>query len=238
MSVNPSTQLPGRPRARPARVVRLRAGVRRARSPTGSSPPPAPGVTAYAPATGKPLAVHPAVERDDVEEAFARARRAQQAWQRTSIDDRAAMLLRLHDLVLDRQDEIIDLICWESGKARKHAFDEPIHVALTARYYARTAHEHLDTERRLGVIPGLTRVEVNHVPEGRRRDHLAVELPVHDGAVRRAPGAARRQRRGHQAGRPDDADRAPRRRSCSRRRASRATCGTSSPAPAASSARR
>ena len=82
------------------------------------------------------------------------------------LDERAAILLRLHDLVLDRQDEIIDLICWESGKARKHAFDEPLHIALTARYYARTAHEHLDTERKLGVVPGLTRVEVNRVPKG------------------------------------------------------------------------
>ena len=75
-------------------------------------------------------------------------------------------MLRLHDLILDRQDEIIDLIVWESGKARKHAFDEPLHVALTARYYARTAHEHLDTQRKLGVVPGLTRVEVNRVPKG------------------------------------------------------------------------
>ena len=76
------------------------------------------------------------------------------------------MLLRLHDLVLDRQDEIIDLIVLESGKARKHAFDEPLHIALTARYYARTAHDHLDTQRKLGVVPGLTRVEVNRVPKG------------------------------------------------------------------------
>ena len=123
-------------------------------------------VTTYAPATGKPLAVIPQSTVEDVEEAYARARRAQQAWQRTSLDDRAAILLRLHDIVLDRQDEIIDLICWESGKARKHAFDEPMHIALTARYHARTAHKHLDTERRVGVIPGLTRVEVNRVPKG------------------------------------------------------------------------
>ena len=102
----------------------------------------------------------------DVAEAFERARRAQAAWARTSLDDRAAMLLRLHDLVLDRQDEIIDLIVLESGKARKHAFDEPLHIALTARYYARTAHQHLDTQRKLGVVPGLTRVEVNRIPKG------------------------------------------------------------------------
>jgi acyl-CoA reductase-like NAD-dependent aldehyde dehydrogenase len=123
-------------------------------------------VTSYAPSTGQPLAVVPQSSTEDVAEAFRRARRAQQAWQRVSLDDRAAMLLRLHDIVLDRQDEIIDLICWESGKARKHAFDEPLHIALTARYYARTAHRHLDTERRIGVIPVLTRAEVNHVPKG------------------------------------------------------------------------
>ena len=49
-------------------------------------------------------------------EAFVRARRAQAAWARTSLDERAAMLLRLHDLVLDRQDEIIDLICWSRAR--------------------------------------------------------------------------------------------------------------------------
>src|SRR6478736_5791646 len=103
---------------------------------------------------------------DDVAEAFARARRAQIGWSRTPVEARQRALLRLHDLVLDRQDEIIDLIQWETGKARKHAFDEPLHVALTARYYGRTAAKHLATTRRPGVVPGLTRVEVNRVPKG------------------------------------------------------------------------
>src|SRR3954469_8788225 len=113
-----------------------------------------------------PLAHVPQSTDGDVAEAFARARKAQLAWSRTRLDERAAALLRLHDLILERQEEIIDLIVLESGKARKHAFDEPLHVALTARYYARTAHEHLDTQRKLGVVPGLTRVEVNRVPKG------------------------------------------------------------------------
>jgi len=118
------------------------------------------------PLTGAPLAHIPQSTDADVEEAFVRARRAQAIWARTSLDERAAMLLRLHDLVLERQDEIIDLTVWESGKARKHAFDEPLHIALTARYYARTAHQHLDTQRKIGVVPALTRVEVNRVPKG------------------------------------------------------------------------
>ena len=41
-----------------------------------------------------------------------------------------------------------------------------MHVALTARYYGRTGHRHLDTRRVAGVVPGLTRVEVNRVPKG------------------------------------------------------------------------
>src|SRR6478752_3934410 len=114
----------------------------------------------------QPLAHIPQSTEADVDEAFRRARKAQEQWARTPIDVRAAALLRLHDIVLDRQQEIIDLICWESGKARKHAFDEPLHIALTARYYGRTAHQHLDSRRVRGVFPVLTRVELNRVPKG------------------------------------------------------------------------
>src|SRR6201995_2234595 len=123
-------------------------------------------VPSYTPLTGQPLAMVPQSSVADVREAVARARKAQQAWAQTSLEHRSQILLRLHDLVMDRQAEIMDLVCWESAKARKDAFDETLHVALTARYYARTAHQHLDTERKLGVVPGLTRVEVNHVPKG------------------------------------------------------------------------
>src|SRR6478609_5915117 len=90
--------------------------------------------------------------RSPLNDAFARARQAQVAWSRTSYERRQEALLRLHDIVLDRQDEIIDLIQWETGKARKHAFDEPLHVALTARYYGRTTARHLRTQRRPGVV--------------------------------------------------------------------------------------
>jgi acyl-CoA reductase-like NAD-dependent aldehyde dehydrogenase len=118
------------------------------------------------PIDGAPLAHIPQSSDADVAEAFARARLAQERWARTSYAERQRLLLRLHDLVLDRQDEIMDLIVLESGKARKHAFDEPLHIALTARYYGRTLPRHLGTERMPGVLPGLTRVDVNHVPKG------------------------------------------------------------------------
>lgn len=123
-------------------------------------------VEVRSPLGDQPLAHIPQSSADDIEAAFARARRAQRAWAETDLDTRAEVLLRLHDLVLDRLDEILDLVIWESGKSRKHAFDEPMHVALTARYYARTARRHLATTRRTGVMPVLSRVEVNRVPKG------------------------------------------------------------------------
>ncbi len=113
-----------------------------------------------------PLAHVPQSTQADVAEAFARARAAQASWAGTSIDRRAAALLRLHDLLLERQDELIDLVVWESGKARKDAYLEVAHLALTARYYARTAHAHLDSRRVGGMFPVLTRAEVNRVPKG------------------------------------------------------------------------
>ncbi|UDY24340.1 succinic semialdehyde dehydrogenase [Nocardioides sp. Kera G14] len=118
------------------------------------------------PISGAPLAHIPQSSEADVVEAFARARTAQEQWARTPFAVRKAMLLKLHDLVLERQAEILDLIVLESGKARKHAFDEPVHIALTARYYGRTLDKHLAAERKPGVFPLLTRIDLNHLPKG------------------------------------------------------------------------
>ncbi|MEI2650301.1 MAG: succinic semialdehyde dehydrogenase [Dermatophilaceae bacterium] len=118
------------------------------------------------PATGQPVGVVPKSNAADVALAFDTARDAAAAWSQTSFEERSRVLMRLHDLILDRQDEVMDLICWESGKARIHAFDEPLHVALTARYYARTLRKHLTPKRRDGVVPFLTRIDEHRTPKG------------------------------------------------------------------------
>lgn len=120
----------------------------------------------HSPQDGQRIAGIPQSSMDDIDEAFQRARAAQHAWSRSSTSDRAAVLLRLHDLVLDRQGELLDLIQLESGKSRTHAFDEIAHVALTARYYARRLHKLIGSQRRLGALPGLTSVRVHRVPKG------------------------------------------------------------------------
>jgi len=122
--------------------------------------------TSYAPATGQPIADLPVSSPDDVLGAVRSARKTQLSWRRVPLDERAAILLRYHDLVLDHRHELVDLVIRESGKARKQAFEEVAHVALTARYYGRKAHELLDPQRKLGMFPVLTRAEQRFVPKG------------------------------------------------------------------------
>src|SRR3954471_4378505 len=50
-------------------------------------------VPSYTPLTGQPLAMIPQSSPADVKEAYARARRAQQAWAQTSLEHRSEILL-------------------------------------------------------------------------------------------------------------------------------------------------
>ena len=64
------------------------------------------------------------------------------------------MLSRVHDLVLERQSDVLDLIQVESGKARVSAFEEVCDIALVARHYAARAGRYLAPRRVPGLIPG------------------------------------------------------------------------------------
>ena len=78
----------------------------------------------------------PHCTRDDVVAAAHRAASCSREWAARPIRERAEVMLRFHDLVLSHQDEVLDIIQLENGKARRHAFEEVADVALTARYYA------------------------------------------------------------------------------------------------------
>ncbi|OBB58345.1 succinic semialdehyde dehydrogenase [Mycobacterium sp. 852013-51886_SCH5428379] len=116
--------------------------------------------------TGQQLGQVPHCTADDVVAAAARARAVQAEWAARPVSERAAVMLRLHDLVLEHQDEVLDLIQLENGKARRHAFEEVIDVALTARYYAHIAEEALRPKRRQGVQLMLTEVWEHYHPKG------------------------------------------------------------------------
>jgi succinate-semialdehyde dehydrogenase/glutarate-semialdehyde dehydrogenase len=118
------------------------------------------------PATADLLGYVPHSSPEDVAAAAEVARRAQVGWRQMPATNRAKVLLRFAELVLDRQDEVLDLIQLENGKARRHAFEEVIDVAQVSRYYARTAPGYLRPLRRAGAFPVLTRTWEYHHPKG------------------------------------------------------------------------
>lgn len=120
----------------------------------------------HTPFTGDKLADLPESTPEDVAEAFERARAAQPAWAALPARARAAVLLRFHDLVLERQAEVLDLIQLETGKARLHAHEEVQAVAVASRHYGRRAPAYLRPKRHTGVIPVLTKTTELRQPRG------------------------------------------------------------------------
>ena len=119
-----------------------------------------------APFTGEAVAHIPEGTAADVERAYARARRAQEAWAARPVYERAAVLMRYHDWILNHQDEGLDLVQLEAGKARLDAFYEIFDTATVARHYAVQGRRILERDHARGALPLLTRTEVNHHPVG------------------------------------------------------------------------
>ncbi|MFE0731159.1 succinic semialdehyde dehydrogenase [Streptomyces antibioticus] len=120
----------------------------------------------HTPFTGEVLAELPESTPEDVARAYEAARAAQAVWERIPVRERAAVLLRFHDLVLARQAEVLDLIQLETGKARLHAHEEVQAVAVAARHYGRRAAAYLRPKRHAGAVPALTKVTELRHPRG------------------------------------------------------------------------
>ena len=123
-------------------------------------------IPVIAPFHGLTLGTIPGCSAEDVAFAIARARAAQQAWAERPFSDRARIFLSFHDLLLERQNEVLDLIQLETGKARRHAFEEILDTAVVSRYYALRARKLLRTRRRKGALPLLTKTWERRSPLG------------------------------------------------------------------------
>ncbi|MET0594592.1 MAG: succinic semialdehyde dehydrogenase [Polyangiaceae bacterium] len=122
--------------------------------------------TARAPFTLEGTRAVPISTPEDVMEAVASARAAQHAWAARPFRERAAVALSFHDALLARENEVLDLIQWETGKARFHAYQEIVQVAMLARHYARRGAKYLEERGHRGFLVGLTKVREVRVPLG------------------------------------------------------------------------
>lgn len=97
-------------------------------------------VRSYAPATGELLGEVPSMSPDEVRAVVARAKRAQEAWGALPVEERCERLLRFRDAIVDRADEIVDLLSRECGKPRHEALlHEVMVVADLITHFAKVA---------------------------------------------------------------------------------------------------
>lgn len=132
----------------------------------GPGPSGGGSVVVRAPFDGTPLVTVGLADDAEVRTAYATARRAQRAWADRDHRHRARPFVALHDALLRRQREILDLIQLETGKARAHAFEELVDAASVTLYHARRAGRLLAPRRRTGAIPALTRTRETRRPCG------------------------------------------------------------------------
>ncbi|MET4157656.1 succinate-semialdehyde dehydrogenase/glutarate-semialdehyde dehydrogenase [Agromyces sp. PvR057] len=118
------------------------------------------------PSTGETLHSLPQSSAADVLDATARARIAQLAWARAGFAERRRVLLRAHDLVLERRELLLDLIQLESGKTRGQAFEEVFQAASVTRFNALEARRVLRGGARRGGIPTVLTASVRYRPKG------------------------------------------------------------------------
>jgi len=133
-----------------------------------SSPAPAVArrIEVTNPATGEVVGGVEAATPEAVRAAVDRARAAQARWSARPVGERARLLLRYHDRVLDSTDAILDTIQKESGKARREALLDVLTVAGTARYYGVHGRKFLRDERGRAAVLGLTSARVVYKPHG------------------------------------------------------------------------
>ena len=162
----PRTHRAARPRDRPARDLRARARRRPHAAARVVASPGAATHTSHAPFTGGPIAAVPLSTPDDVARAADPRALGAAAVGRPPAARAHRGALPLHDLVLERQSDVLDLIQLETGKARVSAFEEVCDIAHVARHYALGPAA---TSRRVGcpgIMPGLTRARVLRHPVG------------------------------------------------------------------------
>lgn len=119
-----------------------------------------------APLTGEVLHALPISTPADVEDAFAQGRLAQRAWARLSHAQRRAVLLRAHDIIVERREHLLDAVQAETGKTRGQAFEEVFQTASVTRYYAVSAASVLRGGRRRSALPLIVDATVRYKPRG------------------------------------------------------------------------
>lgn len=104
--------------------------------PSAVTTPIAPVIETVDPRDNSALAVVPDVDAEGVRAAVARARGAAAAWSELRFDERASHLAVVRDRLLERAEQVVEVICAETGKQRAEAVTtELMAVCETMAWY-------------------------------------------------------------------------------------------------------
>ncbi len=121
------------------------------------------------PVTLQPIGELECATAADVRAAVERARKAQAAWAELPVRERAQYLWRMLDQFVRRQDEVIDAVLAETGKARSEAISMEVFACCDSiAYYAKRAEKFLAPEKRRihGVMGFAKRLTLVYKPLG------------------------------------------------------------------------
>ena len=119
------------------------------------------------PATLEFVGELPIASLADVAAATARARRAQGEWQAKSFKDRAKVLRRFRDLLIDEQDRLADIVTSETGKPRGDVFgNELFYVCDAIGFWTKNAERWLKERKIRPHLLKLKRVLSTYQPLG------------------------------------------------------------------------
>ena len=97
-------------------------------------------IQVFSPATGEEIGSVPISSPEDVAAAVLRARAAQVEWRERTLKDRCAVIRRVKDVMIERTDEICELLSKEQGKPK---FEGLVHEVVNcidyAHYFTREA---------------------------------------------------------------------------------------------------
>lgn len=116
--------------------------------------------------TGDHLVDLPQSTPADVAAAHAAARQAQAEWSQWPLRERLAVFRRFHTLVIDRQEQVADLIQVESGKNRRMAVEETCDIPMVVSHYLKRAPRLLRDRRRAGPVPVISSSTEIRQPKG------------------------------------------------------------------------
>lgn len=118
------------------------------------------------PLTGSKLHEIESHSAADVALRFLEAKKSQLEWGKTPAKHRAKIASRIADVLIARQEEIMDVLQRETGKSRAHAFEEVTGALGAISYYAKVTPKAMKRKKVKAGVPFLISAYVEPAPVG------------------------------------------------------------------------